>query len=284
MDRMLFATDFSARSDRALRRATLIARRTSASLVLLHVVDADRQERLVTAELEAAWSAIEDMVLALRDEGITADPLVRTDDVHTGIIEAAAETRAELILLGPHRSRLRNVFVGTTVERVVRQCPLPLLVAGGTPFALYSRTLLALDFDEASKAAARAALEFGIFDNTNVTVMHAFDVPAKGMMGRSMETPRAIGEYVEGESSVATERLLALVAELGLPPAQRRVAAIEGSPARSIIEAAQSEGADLIVMGTNRRKGFERLLIGSVTQDVIRDADRDLLIVPVEAD
>jgi nucleotide-binding universal stress UspA family protein len=37
MDRILVATDFSTRSDRALRRATLIARRTGAALTLLHV-------------------------------------------------------------------------------------------------------------------------------------------------------------------------------------------------------------------------------------------------------
>ena len=49
MKTILVATDFSPRSDRALRRAILIARRQGATLVLAHVIDDDRQERLVTS-------------------------------------------------------------------------------------------------------------------------------------------------------------------------------------------------------------------------------------------
>jgi nucleotide-binding universal stress UspA family protein len=39
-------------------------------------------------------------------------------------------------------------------------------------------------------------------------------------------------------------------------------------------------GADLIVMGTNRRRGLPRLLLGSVAQEVLVDATRDVLVVP----
>lgn len=283
MDRILVATDFSTRSDRALRRATLIARRVGASLTLVHVVDADRPEGLVETHRAAALSVLEDTAQTLRaGDGIDADPLVRVDDVHSGILRAAEETGAELIILGPHRSRLRDVFIGTTVERVVRRSRFPLLVAVQAPSAPYGRTLLALDFDEASKSAGRAALAMGVFEHTEVIVMHAFDAPAEGMLRRAMEAKDAIDDYVASERGGAVEKLHGLVRELGLPPSGQRVAAINGTAARSILESAVSEDAHLIVLGTNQRKGFERLLIGSVTEDVIRDAHRDVLIVPID--
>ncbi|HEX8641345.1 MAG TPA: universal stress protein [Allosphingosinicella sp.] len=50
MDRILVATHFSPRSDRALQRAVLIAQRTRAAITLVHVVDADRPDRLIAAE------------------------------------------------------------------------------------------------------------------------------------------------------------------------------------------------------------------------------------------
>jgi nucleotide-binding universal stress UspA family protein len=282
MKLILVATDFSTRSDRALRRAILIARRTGASLILLHVVDADRPERLTAHEQADALFLLRETAGTLSSgDGVEAEPLVRVDDVHSGILAAAAETGADLILLGPHRSGLRDVFIGTTVERVVRRTRLPLLVAVQPPAAAYERTLLALDFDEASKAAGRAALAMGLFEHMDVIVMHAFDTPAEGMMKRSLEPAGAIGDYVAGEHGRAALALHGLVRELGLPPAGQRVAAIEGSPARSILESARAEDCDLIVLGTNQRKGFERLLIGSVTENLIRDAHRDVLIVPV---
>ncbi|MDT9601053.1 universal stress protein [Sphingosinicella rhizophila] len=283
MDRILVATDFSTRSDRALRRATLIARRVGASLTVVHVVDADRPERLVAADQAAALSALEETAQTLRTgDEIAADPLVQVDDVHSGILNAAEQVGAHLIILGPHRSRLRDVFIGTTVERVVRRSRFPLLVAIQAPSASYERTLLALDFDEASKSAGRAALAMGIFERTDVVVMHAFDTPAEGMLRRAMDTTGAIDDYVASERGQAVEKLHGLVRALGLPSHDQRVAAINGTPARSILESARSQDAHLIVLGTNQRKGFERLLIGSVTEDVIRDAHRDVLIIPTD--
>jgi nucleotide-binding universal stress UspA family protein len=283
MERILVATDFSTRSDRALRRAAMIARQVNASLALLHVVDADRPERLIAVERAEALSVLAETAHTLRSaDGIAAEPLVRVDDVHDGILSAAEQIGADLIVLGPHRRGLRDVFIGTTVERVVRRSRFPLLVAVQPPSASYERTLLALDFDEASKSAGRAALAMGIFRHTHVIVMHAFDAPAEGMLRRSMDTTGAIEDYVASERSAAVERLHGLVRELGLPAHGQKVAAINGTPARSIFESARSEDADLIVLGTNQRKGFERLLIGSVTEDVIRDAHRDVLIIPID--
>ena len=282
MDRILVATDFSTRSDRALRRAILIARRTGASLTLLHVVDADRPERLVDSDAAQAFAVLDETARTLRSEDdIPADALVAVDDIHSGILQAAEQVGASLIILGPHRTRLRDVFIGTTVERVIRRSRFPLLVAVQPPSAPHERTLLALDFDEASKSAGRAALAMSIFDHTDVIVMHAFDAPGEGMMRRSMET-EGIEDYVASEREHAVEKLHGLVRELGLPRSNHRVVAITGTPARSILESARTEDSHLIVLGTNQRKGFERLLIGSVTEDVIRDADRDVLIIPVD--
>ena len=283
MDRLLVATDFSPRSDRALRRASLIARKVGAALSLVHVVDGDWPDALIEPERAAAADLLAALATTIREsDGIETNWSIVVNDVHAGILAAAAELKSDLIMIGPHRSRLRDVFVGTTAERLVRQCTCPLLVAAGTPVGPYRTTLLALDFDEASKSAGRAALDMGIFDHTHVVIMHAFDAPGEGMMKRSMEHPATIERYVEEVSGAATKNLQALLVELGLPPAARNVVSMKGTPARTILESARHAEADLIVLGTNQRKGFERVLVGSVTADVIRDAHRDVLIIPVD--
>jgi nucleotide-binding universal stress UspA family protein len=282
MDRLIVATDFSARSDRALRRAVLIAKRVNASLVLVHVVDSDWPERLIASDRAAAVGLLEDTAATLRGiDGIATEVMVVVDDVHSGILSAADRTSADLIIIGPHRASLRDVFVGTTAERVVRRSTRPLMVAVETPSAQHRKTLLALDFDEASKAAARHALAMGVFDHMEVVAMHAFDAPGESMMRRAMEHSADIGRYVDAEKDSAAEELRTFLNDLGLPPTCQTVVSMEGTPARAILEAARSVDSDLIVLGTNQRKGFERALVGSVTADVIRDAHRDVLIIPV---
>jgi nucleotide-binding universal stress UspA family protein len=282
MDRILVATDFSTRSDRALRRASLIARKTDSAITLVHVVDAELPERLSRPNEIAASEVLADSIATLKShDGIDAEWRVVVADVHSGILAAADEGSADLIVVGPHRSRFRDVFVGTTAERVVRQSTRPLLIAVDTPAANHRSTLLALDFDEASKSAARKALDMGIFDHTAVVLMHAFDAPGEGMMRRALESNDAVDGYIAGEGESAAEQLQMLLDELQLPTSSQTVASMKGTPARTILESAQEVGSDLIVLGANQRQGFERKLIGSVTADVIRDAHRDVLIIPV---
>lgn len=101
-------------------------------------------------------------------------------------------------------------------------------------------------------------------------------------MRRTLEHPATIENYVDDVRMDAAEKLQTLVGELGLPPTSRTVVSMKGTPARTILESAQDVESDFIVLGTNQRKGFERALVGSVTADVIRDAHRDVLIIPVE--
>jgi nucleotide-binding universal stress UspA family protein len=285
MQRLLVATDFSTRSDRAIRRATLLARKLAASLTLVHVVDGEQPGVLIEADRSAASRLLDETVSTMRsDDGIEADWTVSVDDVHSGIIAAADEMDADLVILGPHRARLRDVFVGTTAQRVVQRASRPLLIAIDTPAAHYERTLLALDFDEASKSAARKALAMGIFDQTDVVVMHAFDAPAAGMMRQAFEQAATVDSYISEERDSAAKKLGALVTELGLPPTCRTLVSMQGSPVGAILDAAKEVDSELIVMGTNQPTGLERALVGSVAADLIGDAHRDILIVPAEPD
>lgn len=65
------------------------------------------------------------------------------------------------------------------------------------------------------------------------------------------------------------------------PPIAIEKQVVEGDPAREILAAA--EDADLIVMGTHGRSGFERLVLGSVTETVLRKASCSLLTIPLSA-
>jgi nucleotide-binding universal stress UspA family protein len=56
----------------------------------------------------------------------------------------------------------------------------------------------------------------------------------------------------------------------------------QGSPVEAITEAATSEGAEMIVVGTHRRRGPGRTLLGSVSDGLVRTAGVPVLIVPTE--
>ena len=283
MDRLLLATDFSTRSDRALRRAALIADKSGAAITLLHVIDDDQPKYLIDRHHQAAAMLLEDAVKTIRQfDRVEADMNIMTGDVASSIVQVAEEIDAAMIVVGPYRRKLKNIFVGTTAERTIERSDRPVLMANGMPSGVYERTFLALDLDDASRSAVRAARALGVIEGTVVTAMHAFDAPAAGMMRRAMEVPDAIDHYVAGEEAQARPKVEEFLAELDVRPELLLLRPIEAVPAQSILACAEAENAELVVVGTNRRRGAERLLLRSVATEILRQADCDVLVVPAD--
>jgi len=283
MDRLLLATDFSTRSDRALRRAALIADKAGAAITLLHVIDDDQPKYLIDRHHQAAAMLLEDAVKTIRQfDRVEADMNIMTGDVASSIVQVAEEIDAAMIVVGPYRRKLKNIFIGTTAERTIERSDRPVLMANGMPSGVYERTFLALDLDDASRSAVRAARALGVIEGTVVTAMHAFDAPAAGMMRRAMEVPDAIDHYVAGEEAQARPKVEEFLAELDVRPELLLLRPIEAVPAQSILACAEAENAELVVVGTNRRRGAERLLLRSVATEILRQADCDVLVVPAD--
>ena len=129
--RLLCATDLSSRSDRAFRRAGLLARAAGAELVLLSVVDDDQPARLVASERREVTMLLGELSRAVHElEGLQPRLRVEVGDAFDAIIRVADAEEADLVVMGEHRKRLlRDVFVGTTIGR--RHAPRPPAGADG---------------------------------------------------------------------------------------------------------------------------------------------------------
>jgi nucleotide-binding universal stress UspA family protein len=282
MKRILAATDFSSRSDRALRRASLLAKATGARLILVHVVDDDQPERLWQTERREAESMLNDLVDTVREtDEIACEARVILGDPFEAITKASSELDAELIVLGPHRRQiLRDVFTGTTAERTIRRSRRPVIMANAAPHRRYAHVLIATDLSERSADAARTAKSLGLLDGVSLDVPHVFDASAISQMRRASATEHQIKDYITGEEGRAREELNEFVRRIGLTPAARSLRLCEASTAQAILDTAQETRADLIVMGTQGRSGVGKLLLGSVAEAVLRRAETDVMAVP----
>lgn len=283
--RIVVATDFSTRSDRALRRATLLARSTSAQLILVHVIDDDQPARLVEASQREATIVLTELASTVHDvDGLACDAKVILGEPFEGLSNSAEESNADLMVMGAYRRQvLREMFMGTTVERTIRRSRRPVLMANAVPSRHYKRILIATDFSESSAHAVRAARELGLLDGTDVFLLHVYDAPAKGLMYRSAMTAREIKDYTDEEEQRAATKLLAFIDEVGLK-SKRQILKLAEEPASTIIkDCARNERADLIVVGTRGQSGLGTLLLGSVAQDVLQGSEIDVLAVPLPA-
>ncbi len=180
MQTILLATDFSERSDRALRRAVLLGRESGACIHLLHVVDDDRPRRIVDRDANDARALLDELALTLREvDGVSCDTSVMQADPFDGIARAVSNISPDLLILGPHRRQiLRDAFVGTTAERTIRAVQCPVLMVNGLPAGPYKQTLLTTDLSNNAQAALKRFEKFQAGMNNSMAIVHVFDAPA----------------------------------------------------------------------------------------------------------
>lgn len=145
--------------------------------------------------------------------------------------------------------------------------------AGPTGGASPSTLLLATDLSPASEAATEQALDLARRLGARLLAVSVIDpgtlrLPG-GRFGARIDQVRASRER---EAQVLVRR----GRELGVPVT---FLIWQGDPGEVIVEAARSEGVEMIVIGSHGRRGVERALLGSVSDHVVRHAPCPVLVV-----
>lgn len=279
---ILAATDFSTRSDRAVRQAGLLAKSSNATLHLVHVVDDDQPESLVNLEKREAENILREQVKVVPElQGLKCQVLVTQGTPFTGILETAGAVGADLIVMGAHRRQiLRDIFIGTTIERVIRTGPFPVLMVNNEAQRRYENVMAAVDMSEASGNALRRAKIMGLIGETRTTVLHAFQAFAKGKMSLAGVQKGTIDDYGEKERQRALGELNEFVGAPGLNSENWILRAEEGTAMDVISRALVEVRPDLLILGTHGRTGLLKVLLGSVTEEAMRTLPVDILAVP----
>jgi len=141
-----------------------------------------------------------------------------------------------------------------------------------------NRILCPVDFSDASQHAIDHALAVARWYGARITALHACG-PRRGSGSTGAEREPAIDlECVEARR-LGTEVVAAFHAAHAMG-VDVDVVVHAGHPVTEILECAVSTSADLIVMGTHGSGGFEHLVLGSVTEKVLRKAGCPVFTVP----
>lgn len=146
---------------------------------------------------------------------------------------------------------------------------------------MFRKILCPVDFSEASRAAARAAAHVTKAADAELVLAHAWYVPPLAAAGEYPFPPSAIQQIVEdaehGLAAVARE-----VTELGSKHVKTELST--GNPWEQIVETLRRDQAfDLAVLGPHGRSALSRVLLGSVTEKVVRHAPCPVLVARGEA-
>ncbi|MBF5095730.1 universal stress protein [Azospirillum sp. INR13] len=269
--RILLATDLEPKSDRALERAVQLARRFDAELTALHVVDGTGGPygclplHHVEAELQRHILAVPGGA-DIRSQAVA----VRGEAVEHRVAGYAGLWLPDLLVVGLHqRDRVADLFLASTVERIAIADGTPMLIVRDKPLQPYLRALVPVDFSERSRPSVDGVRM--LMREGSIHLLHVVDLP--GIAGRSMSGPDM---PVLDTAHFAHDFRKVLGNSAGGPEVETIVLA--GSPGRRIVELAREGRYDLVALGSARRSGISRALLGSTASEVIEALPCDVLV------
>ena len=138
-----------------------------------------------------------------------------------------------------------------------------------------------IDGSAHSTYALEWAIKEAALRHVPVTVITVHTVPASGWTGNPIVLPQDATDLEEAQQA-AEELTLKATSQLGeAQPSSVTVRAVSGFPAQELIEASRT--ADLLVVGSRGAGGFARLLIGSVSSQVVYHAHCPVVVVRSES-
>lgn len=145
---------------------------------------------------------------------------------------------------------------------------------------MFKHILLATDGSSASAHAASVAVGLARSHGAKLTALYAVDpYPYVGLGEVNPMGFQAYMSAAQEHAATAHASVLALCNEGGAPVQLEAKLVEDVSAASGIVQAAQVEGADLIVVGSHGRTGIARLMLGSVAAKVVAESPVPVLVV-----
>jgi nucleotide-binding universal stress UspA family protein len=293
--KILAPMDFSEQSVTGLRYAMNLRLKFSSTLTLLHVIEPTppmggmESVSLAQSDSEvAAWALKELTKLALRvardDKQVTN--LVRIGKPFHEITTEAGENKADLIVIATHGyTGVEHLLLGSTAERVVRHAPCPVLTvpartptkrSGKNTSLKIKKILVPIDFSNLSQAALPWAAFLAAQFKAELVLLHVEEkFPIDYLLGRKLMSHMVVPLIKQAEAEL--ERLAGGLRKT--TAVNISVVVCDGKPFQEICFAAETLGADLIVLTTHGHTGLKHTWLGSTAERVVRQAHCPVLVV-----
>jgi nucleotide-binding universal stress UspA family protein len=283
--RILVGTDGSEEAALALRAAADICEKTGAELHVVHAWRAPGPASSTGRPLSSAYEQeARDLLTAQVKQLEAADITVAETHFRRGppvdeILDLSEELGASLIVAGRRGlSPLKSFMMGSVSEGLVHHASRPVLIVSGGERAWPPRSIvIGEDLSEEAREAAELAATLGkLFDADARLVMAVSKLPGvpqdarprpgKPTVGEALHRAEQFLEYLSGE----------LAEELGRRP---QTEVVEGDAATVIVEAAErGEEPVLIAVGSRNLGMIKRMMLGSVSTDVLRAVSGPVLV------
>lgn len=298
--RLVLALDGSERSERAIAHAKALVEKYRCAVTLISVVEAPTEFTTWAATPTIPEATDMERWLELREQyldsiaaefaGFEVETHVTLGSPARAILELVDGQDDVLIVVASHgRTGLSRLILGSVASRVVASATCPVLVvpvhddqAGPTPGS--DHVLVPLDGSETALHALNVAVDMLGLSGSRIHLIRVIQAP--DVTAPSMEAAPDIAvdyelvlRYQEAARQEAETYLDEIAGQLNAKGLTASWEITDGDVPDEIRRAGQEQGANIIVMATHGRTGFNRWALGSVTEKLLSEVHRPMFLV-----
>jgi nucleotide-binding universal stress UspA family protein len=283
LTKIMMLTDFSQVSNLALQYALALARRYDARIYLTHILSPDSYQLAEPglAEMtyqrmrQAAEQGIADILISGTMRGVPHEVVLQEGSVWPTVEKLIQEHEIDLVVTGTHgRGQMAKMLIGSVAEEIFRQAGCAVLtvgprVKGEAPHEVELKNILfATDFGPGATRAAEYAFSLAQEHGARLTVLHVIEEAA----AYTLESEKRLRE-------LNIQRM-----KMFMPPESDNWCKTEfrvtfGEATEEILQQARETKAELVVMGAKRRKSFAGHAPLTVAYNVVAKANCPVLTV-----
>lgn len=282
---IVYGTDFSERAVRGADAAAALAVRWHDTLRLVHV----QPTSAPPAEVEAAKESMAKELDRLRELDVALESELLFGEPAAELVRHAAGFKARaLVLASPGIRSDEPGRHGATSRRVAQSATVPVIVVRDPEaFRAWAwrgkslRLVVGVDLTRTRDVALRWAADMERDSNCELILGHVYWPMAETVRLGVHRPPDAAETRAEVESFLARDLRRHVRDALGAEHGRVVLQAEYGPPGPYLVDLAEREHADLLVVGTHQRRGLDLALEGSASRDVVQEAPMAVACIPL---
>ena len=268
LEKILLATDFNQSSEYIIENAIFLAKIFQSKVTLIHVLPDNIKNEKAKILLDiAAENQLRMINSHINKKGIkTEEPIIEYGSYSDKVVLAADIINANLILIGAGEKTKKDTFqLGTTAETIIRKSNKPIWVVKKKNSLNIRKILCPVDFSEESSRALKNAIILARKIHAKLIVFSVYEKLIRASVKLNWDD---INELRKSDHINDLDKFLDKYNFTDLNWSKE----IKGGfPAVEILKAIDKHNIDLLIMGTSGKTGISKMIMGSVTEKVIRE-------------
>jgi len=281
LEKILVPIDVNSDSKEQLNTAIEIARTYKSEIIILYVLSEDViQNNIHKILIQAITDSLNKVKEAIHKEGIRVkEPVIEIGQPIYNILKMAVKEEVNLIVIGAGvKSKEEHFKLGNTAEKLIRHSDIPVLVVKSDIQTKITNILCPVDFSDNSRLALKNAILFSERHKASLRILSILE-PISRISHR-------IYVDLDNENSYRLEQLekemIQFIKEFDLNHINHTIEIQTGIVHEKILQTVKKYNHDLLIMGTTGRSGLQRILMGSVTEKVVRQVPCSFITIKTQ--